>query len=181
MKKQSTRCRQALQLVTIAVLLSVGGEVLSQENRSIAEKFDAREPRTCADTKAPAGGSITAALAKKYLECQMDYVSGNGNLYLVENVKVEVGGGIPYAAISGQRSLKEINVNHPVYPIRGSFLQYSCRNRITEYSGPPNTNASIYTHTNAKGYCYKTTFGDWSCFMADPDANVRHTVAPPKG
>jgi hypothetical protein len=146
-------------------------------------RFGAREPRTCDDTKAPAQGAITAALAQKYLNCQMEYIS-MGQLYLVENLKVEVGGGIPYAAIRGQRSFAEIDVNHPVYPIRGSFLQYQCSDPVTEHVGPPDTNCTTYNHPKAVGYCYKTTFGDWRCQMTDSAAtekeNSRRNVAPPK-
>ena len=114
----------------------------------------------------------------------MEYVSG-GDLYLVENLKsVEVGGGIPYAAIMGQRSFSEIDVNHPVYPIRGSFLRYRCRDLETEYVGPPDANCSTDNHPKATGYCYKTTFGDWRCQMGDRSSlekeNVRTGVAPPK-
>ena len=146
-------------------------------------RFGAREPRTCDDTKAPLKGAITAALAQKYLNCQMEGVRGN-YLYLVENVKVEVGNGIPYAAIMRHRSFSEIDVNHPVYPIRGSFLQYLGKDPVSDHVGPPDTNCTIYNHPKATGYCYKTTFGDWKCVMGDPAANnkenVRRDVAPPK-
>ncbi len=113
----------------------------------------------------------------------MEYVSSN-DLYLVENVKVAVGGGIPYAAIIGHRSFSEIDVKHPVYPIRGSFLQYQCQDPKTAYVGPPNTNCITYNQPKATGYCYKTTFGDWRCHMSDGSGtekeNVRYKVAPPK-
>lgn len=146
-------------------------------------RFGAREPRTCADTKAPAKGAITAALALKYLNCQMEGIWSN-DLYLVENVKVEGGGGVPYAAIMGQYSLDQINVKYPVYPIRGSFLKYQCQDSETAYVGPPNTNCITYNNPKATGYCYKTTFGDWKCNMADRSStekeNVRTKVAPPK-
>lgn len=160
-----------------------GGTTPTPEEQSIGEIYGSREPRTCADTKAPARGAITAALALKYLNCQMEYISMR-HLYLVENVKVEVGGGIPYAAIMGQRSFSEINVRVPVYPIRGSFLQYQCKDPIREHVGPPNTNCNTYNNPNATGYCYKTTFGDWKCAMTDGNGNerenVRRNVAPPK-
>src|SRR5687768_13543007 len=55
-------------------------------------KFGARDPRTCDDTVAPRRGAITAALAKQYFICQAEKVSG-AYLYLVENEKLEVGGG----------------------------------------------------------------------------------------
>ncbi len=146
-------------------------------------RFGARDPRTCDNTKAPARGAITAALALKYLNCQMEGIWSN-DLYLVENVKVEVGGGLSYAAIRGQYSLDQIDVRVPVYPIRGSFLKYQCQDPETAYVGPPNTNCVTYNNPKATGYCYKTTFGDWKCNMTDRSAtekeNVRTKVAPPK-
>lgn len=146
-------------------------------------RFGARDPRTCENTKAPAKGAITAALALKYLNCQMEGILSN-DLYLVENVKVEVGGGISYAAIRGQYSLDQIDVRTPVYPIRGSFLKYQCQDPETAYVGPPNTNCVTYNNPKATGYCYKTTFGDWKCNMTDRSSiekeNYRTKVAPPK-
>ncbi len=160
-----------------------GGEAAAQREKSIGERFGSREPRTCADTKAPAKGAITAVLALKYLNCQMESVWSN-DLYLVENVKVEVGGGISYAAIIGQYSLDQIDVKYPVYPIRGSFLKYQCQDPETAYVGPPDTNCTTYNQPKATGYCYKTTFGDWRCNMADRSGteteNVRRRIAPPK-
>jgi len=173
---------------TIAIVLAFfgafSGAAVAQGEKSISERYGSRDPRTCADTKAPAKGAITAALALKYLNCQMEYVAGGGDLYLVENVKVEVGSGIPYAAIMGQRSLSEIDVKHPVYPIRGSLLRYQCQNRLTAARNP-DANCNSYNEPKATGYCYKTTFGDWRCYMNDVNAanaaNINHDVPPPKG
>ncbi len=185
MTKQINQRWQSLLLATIVIVLTFGafGAVAAQEEKSISARYGSRDPRTCEDTKAPARGAITAALALKYLNCQMEYVSG-GDLYLVENLKVEVGGGIPYAAIMGQRSLSEIDVKHQVYPIRGSLLRYQCQNRLTA-ARLPDANCSTYNNPKATGYCYKTTFGDWRCYMSDSaannDANIHHDVPPPKG
>ena len=187
MTKQINQPRLSFLLAAIAIVLACGafpGAAVAQDDKSISARYGSREPRTCEDTKAPARGAITAAFALKYLNCQMDYVSGGGDLYLVENVKVEVGGGIPYAAIMGQRSLSEIDVKHPVYPIRGSLLRYQCQNRLTA-ARVPDANCNTYNEPKATGYCYKTTFGDWSCYMNDPAgnnaANISHDVPPPKG
>ncbi len=183
MRKQIEQRQHSSLLATIALVLTFGAfdAAFAQERKSILERYGSREPRTCEDTTAPAKGAITAALALKYLNCQMERVSG-GDLYLVENLNsVQVGGGIPYAAIMGQRSLSEIDVKHPVYPIRGSYLKYQCR---IEYTGTPDTNCSTYNQPKATGYCYKTTFADWRCHMSDSAGNngenIRHGVAPPK-
>src|SRR4028118_2059005 len=90
-------------VLTSAVFGATIGVTAAAVEQSIGERYGTREPRACTNTKAPAKGAITAALAKKYLECQMEGVSGE-YLSLVENVKVEVGGGIPYAAIIGHKS-----------------------------------------------------------------------------
>jgi hypothetical protein len=184
MKKQTIKRRQTSLLTTIATVFIFGAFTIAfaQENKSIAESYGSRDPRTCEDTKAPLRGAITAALALKYLNCQMENVSG-GSLYLVENVKVDVGGGISYAAIMGQRSLSEIDTKYPVYPIRGSLLRYQCQNRLTA-ARVPDANCNTYNEPKATGYCYKTTFGDWRCYMNDPSndpANIHHDVPPPKG
>jgi hypothetical protein len=143
------------------------GTSFGQPAGSVDPRFGARAPRTCANTKAPARGAITAELARKYFICNAEYVSGT-NLYLVENVKLEIGRGTPYTPNKG--SFHEINVRVPLYPIRGSLVSYSCRDRIREYSGPPNESCLVYDQTNATGYCYKTTFDDWKCYMSDQRA-----------
>lgn len=183
MRKHIVQRWQSALLATIAIVLTFGafsGVAVAQGEKSISERYGSRELRTCEDTKAPARGAITAALALKYLNCQMEYLAGGGDLYLVENVKVEVGGGIPYAAIMEQRSLSEIDVKHPVYPIRGSLLRYQCMNRLTT-ARLPDANCNTSSEPKATGYCYKTTFGDWRCYMNDPNSSTRYDVPPPKG
>ena len=95
MKKQINQRWQSLLLATIAIVLAFGafsGAAVAQDSKSISARYGSRDPRTCENTKAPARGAITAALAAKYLNCQMEFIS-MGDLYLVENVKVEVGAG----------------------------------------------------------------------------------------
>ena len=125
--------------------------------------------------------AITPALAAKYFICASEKEDYR-YLYLVENVKTEVGGGIPYAAIIGHRSFPEVDVKHPVYPIRGSHTQYQCNPESDYYQ--PGKNCTRYEHRNAKGYCYKTTFGDWRCHQSQdsiPNDNIFSNVPPPKG
>lgn len=181
MKKQIKFNLQTIVFASIVIVFAFGASFAQTD---VGKNYGSREPRTCEDTKVPARGAITAALATKYLNCQMEGLSG-GSLYLVENVKVEaVGGGLSYAAIMESRSLSEIDVKHPVYPIRGSFLQYQCQNRLTA-ARVADANCNTYNNPKAKGYCYKTTFGDWRCNMNDPtsgsDENIHHDVPPPKG
>ena len=158
-----------------------GVPAATHPGNSVRERFGSREPRTCADQKAPAKGAITAALAKKYFICKAEAIQGN-LLYLVENLRLEVGGGVPYTPNLG--AFQSVNVRVPLYPIRGSLLRYQCKDLVREHVGPPDTNCHTYNEPKATGYCYKTTFGDWSCYMSDPagvnNENNRTGIAPPK-
>ncbi len=143
-------------------------------------RFGARDPKTCADTKAPGGNNITPALAAKYFTCKAENLREN-TLTLVENVKVEVGGGTPYTPNLG--SFPQINVSVPLRAIRGSYLLYSCSDLTRQHVGPASTSCYVYDHKQATGYCYKTTFNDWSCYMSDRNAvgNISYRAAGPKG
>lgn len=156
------------------------GPAPAQGANPMASRYGTRGPRTCADTKAPASGAITAALATRYFICASEGIS-SGDLYLVENVKLEVGAGVPYTPNLG--SFEAINVRVPLYPIRGSFTRYQCRDLVREYVGPAGQSCNVYNNVNATGYCYKTTFNDWKCMMADrANTNVISTRnAGPKG
>lgn len=186
MKKQTKSSWQTTALTAIAIVLTFGafsGAAAAQEKKSPGERYGSREPQTCENQKAPAKGAITAALAAKYFICKAEGISGQ-YLYLVENVRVEVGGGIPYAAIIGHRSFPEVDVKHPVYPIRGSVSKYQCKDPQTDYINIEGRTCNLTEEPNAKGYCYKTTFGDWSCYMLDLDGkneNYFPDVAPPGG
>jgi hypothetical protein len=166
-----------------ALLLMVSATAtlaFAQAGESNLKRFGSRDPRTCADTSAPAGNNITPALAAKYFACKAEYVRGN-QIYLVEDIKVQVGGPVPYTPNLG--AFEGINVRVPLRPIRGSYVGYQCRDLVREHTGPASTSCGVYEHTKATGYCYKTTFNDWSCYMADPNAagNQTRRSAAPKG
>lgn len=164
----------------LAIVWTTAVQTTSAASASIAETFGSRDPITCADTSAPASGPITADLAARYFTCQSEYI-WSGQLYLIENVGLRVGGGLPYAPNLG--AFEAIDVNIPLYPLQGSFIKYQCRNLRTEHDGPPDTNCTTYGNPNATGYCYKTTFADWRCHMADRSnnpQNIQHGVAPPR-
>lgn len=62
-------------------------------------------------------------------------------------------------------NVPEIDVKFPLYPIRGSFTKYQCKDPKTDYIKIPGKTCNRTENPDAKGYCYKTTFGDWSCNM----------------
>jgi hypothetical protein len=171
-------------LAAIAIILTFGafGATVAQEKKSPGERYGSREPRTCADKKAPAKGAITAALAAKYFICKAEGIDGQ-YLYLVENVKVEVGAGRPYNP-NMDLNVPEIDVKFPVYPIRGSLTKYQCKDPQIDYIKIQGRTCNRTEQPNAKGFCYKTTFGDWSCYMTElfgKNEDYFPDVPPPGG
>ena len=148
-----------------------------------ANKYGTRDPRTCADTRAPSSGAISAAQATQYFICQAEQVSGQ-YLYLVENVSVEVGGPARYDPRT-QTGFSNMDTRVPIYPIRGSFLEYQCSEVDAKFDSRYNNfrkNCNTYLNRKATGYCYKTTFGDWNCTMNDvmkAQDDKHFQVAPP--
>jgi len=185
MRKQIVHRRQSSLLAAIAIVLTFGAfsaTAIAQEKKSAGERYGTREPQTCADKKAPAKGAITATLAAKYFICKAEGINGQ-YLYLVENVKTEVGGGRPYNP-NMDLNVPEIDVKFPLYPIRGSYTSYQCKDPEIDYIKIPGRTCNRTEMPNAKGFCYKTTFGDWSCYMLDLDGkneNYFPDVPPPGG
>ncbi len=141
--------------------------------------YGSRGPRTCASTKAPASGPISAQQALQYFICRAEHVYGD-ELYLVGDVQLQIGKGRPFQINSDR--LSEADTDSPVYPIRGSFIQYQVHPLSKIY---PNDgkNCTSYAQRNASGVCYRTTFGDWKCSMLDTSNNNSDRtigIAPPQ-
>lgn len=172
--------RKSLRLVVVGLVgLIVGtGAMVAQAGSGVP--FATRDPHTCPNTKQPVSGPISATQARLYVMCEADHIL-SGYMYLAENVTVEVGKGRPFNPLS-EGFVKDIDVNAPVYPIRGSFLDYQCsvsRGFPIENVGK---NCNLTERPHAKGICYKSSFGDWACSMRDLDVDFRATkrdVPPP--
>ena len=98
---------------------------------------------------------------------------------MVENLKVEVAAkGRPYNP--NNDTMSEIDVEVPVYAIRGSYTRYQCDQSYTAASG---TNAGkhcfVFEQPAASGVCFKTTFGDWKCGLADLTNRKQQANMPP--
>lgn len=154
--------------------------LLASAQGGVGARFGgAREPRSCADYTAPTRGAITSALAAKYVICDVE-AEHMTSLLLVDNVRVQVGATRPFQALTD--SYTDIDHAAPVYPIRGSFVEYSC-SEPNAAVGTVGKNCTVYDQPHAQGVCYKTSFGDWRCRMADLDNSLtvlRRGVAPPR-
>lgn len=127
-----------------------------------------RDPQTCDDRTAPARGAISAAQAAHYVACERESADGM-TLYLIDQLKVQVGASRPFQFSDEYNS--EIDRNQPVYPLRGSYVTYMCY-VPSSAAGTVGKNCQSYANPKATGVCYKTTFGDWRCDMADGTASA---------
>jgi len=179
MKNQNNQHRQFVLLAGIAALF-IFGALNSTFAQGIGAPYGAREPRVCKDKKQPRTGALTAAQAKEYLICDAEKVFGV-DLGFVEDVTVEVGKPRPYN-IKEDFNYNDIDTKFPIYPIRGSYKSYNCQ-PINGDGRNRGKNCSIYDNPNAKGSCYKNSFGDWTCAMTDAYTGkfIATDVPPPGG
>ena len=156
------------------------------KGNSLGAKYGTREPRTCASRTAPSHGAPSAEQAKQYVICELERGDGANPISLVTNVKVQI------ASVSHEPNqfTKEITAaridpREPIWDLRGSFNLYSCRaldSLIASNNIARTHNCSMSEQSNATGYCYKDTFGDWHCgLMGTNIVNERTNVLPPQG
>ncbi len=160
-----------LSLITLAASASVF-------QAGVGKKYGARDPRTCADAKQPSHGAPSAAQAVQYVICNSEHELAN-QLYLLDEVKVEVGGPRPFNP-RDDRNVRNLDPKQPLYGIRGSYKQYQC-SPVSNYMRNAGRNCFVYDHQHAEGYCYKDTFGDWHCGMRDTGAQLVSQIAAPPG
>lgn len=157
---------------------------LPRAGSGVGANYGTREPAACASRTAPPHGAPSAAQARQYMICDAEHVYTT-SLFLVTNVKVQVAPiSHPANEFIKNALAGDLDSREPIWDIRGSFTQFQC--------GKPASwdNAFARTHNcrqleqpTAKGYCYKNTFGDWHCTMADLDyaGKAIANVMPPEG
>ncbi|MGD0735191.1 MAG: hypothetical protein ABR976_08590 [Terracidiphilus sp.] len=121
----------------------------------ILPEYQGRAPKKCASvTKTP-----SAALAAEMIPCTMDSLTSMG-LTLFQDVKVQMGTPRPFV-MATDNGLSEIDMNAMVIPLRGSFTAYGCR--YISNMAPAGQSCGISPVPEAKGWCWKTSFGDRKC------------------
>jgi hypothetical protein len=168
-------------MLTLFVILGAAGPLASGQTGAGA-KYGSRDPFVCKSKKEPLKGAPSPSQIRDYVKCSSEHLVGSmgPKLYLLENVQAEVGK--PRLFQASDINFPDIDNSQPLYPIRGSYDWYVCH--ANEVGFPPGRNCNIYREPSSTGVCYKTTFGDWNCTMADRTAVSRgpelQPVAPPK-
>lgn len=175
------------RLMLFLVLIVAGSLPLAYAQKDSGKPFAGRDPHTCTSRKA----GLNAAQAKQYFICDAEKATGplgtadlTGELHLVTDVTVEVGKGRPFnmqADSFGWATDLGIDPSQTVYPIRGGYNRFDCV-KIGYFNGDPGKNCTKAPQPEAKGICFKTTFGDWHCTMTDFDHSPTMERFPaPKG
>ena len=165
------------------IFLISGTPNLAHAQEGDGRQYNTRDPLVCPSTKAPANGAPSPEQVAAYVRCNA--ISGEkiagGYISLFENAKFEIGKGKPFSSWDNGGDIA-IDNSEPAYPIRGTFDLYSCR-PPGSMGYPAGRNCHLTKAMAFAGYCFKTTFGDWSCqgnTTGNPLANVQEEIAPPK-
>lgn len=165
-------------LALLVIVCAAGVSVTAQSGGG--KVYDTRDPVVCTSKKLPAKGAPSNAQLLDYVRCRNEVIA-NGNIWLLQNLVVEIGVSRPYSAYSDSGN-GDIDNYQPVYPIRGTYDGYLCRPPGSD-GAPAGHNCTETKAATYAGICYKTTFGDWSCPVhgtSAPFAGQQLNVAPPK-
>jgi len=133
--------------------------------------YQGRSPRQCTSVAKPPSVSQAGAM----VQCWSDAVNSLG-LFLYQDVKLQIGAPRAYI-LTSDSYLPQIDPAAAVYPIRGSYTYYACRgiNNLV----PAGQQCSRSPVPQALGTCWKTSFGDYKCFLQGNVAAEVATVAAP--
>lgn len=142
-------------------------------------RWGARAPAQCTPLKQSQPPS--AAQAAQLFRCEKETASeSSGELWLVEDLKVEIGGATPFAAMYRLVTMREADTSKRVYPIRGSWTWSTCISRRDAglRGADPGLNCRETPVSGATGACWQTTFGDWKCTMNGTSGAIKSPTRP---
>jgi hypothetical protein len=109
----------------------------------------------------------------------MEGEMGGSTLYLLQDLKVEIGGGTPLLQMPMIHRPGGADPNGTVYAIRGSYKKYQCT-VISKVYPDAGKNCRVYDVPKATGSCFRTNFGEWSCSLPGDSDYGTAGQAPPK-
>jgi len=109
------------------------------------------------------------------VRCGFEHVDRDNEIWILENLKTDIGKSRPFTR--DLLNMTDADTTQPIYPIRGSYTKYICREK--QYA--PGKNCHAYESTGATGVCYRTTFGDWKCSLLDLNEKSIPNQPPPSG
>jgi len=176
----------ALCLSALTLLSTLGSEIACAQTSNGAggdlsgpvamlPKYQARAPRKCSTVTKPPSVSQAAIM----VQCSMDGLALSG-LSLVQDVKIEIGKPRPFV-YQTDAGLPGIDLTAQVYPPRGSYTAYFCH-QVDGSLVPAGRNCIRSAIPESQGWCYKTSFGDYTCRMhAGAIPKMEQGMPPPTG
>ncbi|HUO98393.1 MAG TPA: hypothetical protein VMU01_06975 [Rhizomicrobium sp.] len=159
-----------IRATTWAAAAAVVLLVLACAEAGVGADYHSRDPVACPAQK----GAPNAQQAAQIFRCSTEASVGS-YLVLTDNVKLQIGAA---RAFTTGDNHTDIDSSKPVYPIRGSWVEYQCAN-FAMYPAMGADSCRVYDSSNASGVCYQTSFGDWRCHMAPKTVNQRPGRVPP--
>jgi hypothetical protein len=140
-----------------------------------------RVPQSCPSRSEPKTGAITARQAEEYFTCHVEDSASSYNMSFVTDLKIEVArksrratiGDVSRAANS--RSLA-LDMDRPVYDIRGSYNDYFCGR--TTAAVEEKRNCILSNFPKSQGICFQNSFKDWFCLLTGPSKEISRTAPP---
>jgi hypothetical protein len=144
-----------------------------------------RVPQSCPSRSEPTTGAITARQAEKYFTCHVEkgesFDGDRGSMSIVTDLKIEVArksrratiGDVSRAANSGTLAL---DMDRPVYDIRGSYNDYFCGR--TTAAVAEKRNCILRNFPKSQGICFQNSFKDWFCLLTGPSKEISRTAPP---
>jgi hypothetical protein len=124
-----------------------------------------RQLRSCPSRTEPTRGRISVEQAKMYVACYYEDQPITGpDVKFVDILSLEIAAK-PRAARPIDLRLVDIDIEKPIYELRGSLVVHTCENLVSQYNAPRGQNCSIGRELKAIGKCYQTPFGEWHCVM----------------
>ena len=134
-------------------------------------RFRTRAARTCAKVQSRPTLSQIPAL----VQCGMETETSD-NIFLYEDIVVSIGTMRPYTVYDSR--LESIDPKASLLPIRGTMVQYES-GAISQIVGNTGKNCTRSEQPLAEGVCWKTSFGDWRCYMSDAKSPMGTGGQPP--
>jgi hypothetical protein len=144
-----------------------------------------RALQSCPSRSEPTTGAITARQAEKYFTCHVEkgesFDGDRGSMSFVTDLKIQVApksrratiGDVSRAANSGTLAL---DMDRPVYDIRGSYNSYFCGRTTAAVEEKRNCNLSNFP--KSQGICFQNSFKDWFCLLTGPVKRLSPTAPP---
>jgi hypothetical protein len=144
-----------------------------------------RVPQSCPSRSEPKTGAITARQAEKYFTCHVEdgeaFNASSYNMSFVTDLKIQVASKSRRATIgdvsraANSRSLA-LDMDRPVYDIRGSYNYYFCGR--TTAAVEEKRNCILSNSPKSQGICFQNSFRDWFCLLTGPSKEISRPAPP---